>query len=132
MAKMFKHSEDAYVKQLSIFETPLTNTFVREKCSLNFHPISAITPSSNVIHFSIKGHSLKYVDLQKSWLYIRCKIQDIDGGVPDEEIVFPVNHMLQSMWKQVEVLLGGKHVCSGSSNYHYKSLIKTLFYQCQN
>ena len=99
MAKMFKHSEDADVKQLSIFETPPTNTFIREKCFLNCHPILATTPSSNVIHFLIKGHSLKYVDLQKSQLYIRCKIRDIDGGVPDEEIVFPVNHLLQSMWK---------------------------------
>ena len=74
MVKMFKHSEDADVKQLSIFETPPTNTSVREKHFLNFHPISAITPSSNVIHFLIKGHSLKYVDLQKCQLYIRCKI----------------------------------------------------------
>ena len=131
MAKMFKHSEDADVKQLSIFETPPTYTSVRGKHFLNFHPISAITPSSNVIHFLIKGHLLKYVDLQKSQLYIKCKIQDIDGGVPDEEIVFPVNHLLQSMWKQVKVLLGGKLVSSGSSNYHYKSMIKTLFYQCQ-
>ena len=126
MAKIFKHSEDAVVKQLSIFETPPTNISIREKCFLNFHPILAVTPSSNVIHFSIKGHSLQYVDLQKSQLYIRCKIQDIDGGVPDEEIVFPVNHLLQSLWKQVEVLLGGKLVSSGSSNYHYKSMIKTL------
>ena len=69
MVKMFKHSEDADVKQLSIFETPPTNTSVREKFYLNFHPISAITPISNVIHFSIKGHPLKYVDLQKSQLY---------------------------------------------------------------
>ena len=36
------------------------------------------------------------------------------------------------MWKQVEVFLGGKIVSSGSSNYHYKSMIKTLLYQCQN
>ena len=71
---MFKHSEDADVKQLSIFETPPTNTSVREKRFLNSHPISAITPTSNVVHFLIKGHSLKYVDLQKSRLYIRCKI----------------------------------------------------------
>ena len=61
-----------------------------------------------------------------------AKFRDIDGGVPDEEIVFPVNHLLQSMWKQVEVFLGGKLVSSGSSNYHYKSMIKTLLYQCQN
>ena len=93
---MFKHSEDADVKQLSIFETPPTNTSVREKHFLNFHPISAITTCSNVIHFWIKGHSLKYVDLQKIWLYIRCKIWDMDGGVPNEEIVFPVYYLLQS------------------------------------
>ena len=74
MAKMFKYSEDVYVKQLSIFETPPTNTSVREKRFLNFHPISTIKPSSNVIHSSIKGQSLRYVDLQKSWLYIWCKI----------------------------------------------------------
>ena len=74
MAKMFTHSEDADVNQLSIFEAPSTNTSVREKCFLNFHPTSAITPSSYVIHFLIKGHLLKYVDLQKSQLYIRCKI----------------------------------------------------------
>ena len=36
------------------------------------------------------------------------------------------------MWKQVEVFLGGKLVSSGSSNYHYKSMIKTLLYWCQN
>ena len=97
-----------------VFE-PIKATSVREKHFLNFHPISAIAPSSNVIHFLIKGHSLKYVDLQKSGLYIRCKIQDIEGGVLDEEIVFPVNHLLQSMWKQVEVFLGGKLVLEAAT-----------------
>ena len=36
------------------------------------------------------------------------------------------------MWKQVKVLLGGKLVSLGSSNYHYKSMIKTLLYRSQN
>ena len=61
------------------FETPPTNTAIKEKRFLNFHPISAITPSSNMIHFLIKGHSLKYVDLQKSQLYIR-KVNCILGA----------------------------------------------------
>ena len=56
----------------------------------------------------------------------------MDGGVSNQDIVFPINHLLQSMWKQVEVYLGGKLVSSGSSNYHYKSMIKTLLYKCQN
>ena len=132
MAKMFIQSDDADVKELAVFETPTTNTSVMERRFLSFHPVSGITPTTNVIHFSVKRLSLKYVDLQHSRLYIRCKIRDMDGGVPDQDIVFPINHLLQSMWKQVEVFLGGKLVSSRSSNYHYKSMIKTLLYKCQN
>ena len=99
MAKMFIQSDDADVKELAVFETHQTNTLVTERRFLNFHPVSGITPTTNVIHFSVKGLSLKYVDLQCSRLYIKCKIRDMDGGVPDQDIVFPINHLLQSMWK---------------------------------
>ena len=132
MAKMFIHSDDGDVKELAVFETQPTNTSVAERRFLNFHPVSGITPKTNVIHFLVKGHSLKYIDLQCSRLYVRCKIRDMDGWVPDQDIVFPINHLLQSMWKQVEVILGGKLVSSGSSNYHYKIMIKTSLYKCQN
>ena len=53
-------------------------------------------------------------------------------GLPDQEVVFPVNHLLRSMWKQVEVFIGGKLISSGSTNYHYKSMIKTLLNNCEN
>ena len=129
---MFIHSDDADVKELAVFETPPNNTSVMERHFLNFHPVSGITPTTNVTHFSVKGLSLKYVDLQCSRLYIRCKIRDVDGGVPNQDIVFPINHLLQSMWKQVEVFLSGKLVSSRCSNYHYKSMIKTLLHKCQN
>lgn len=162
MAKIFEHSDDADVRQLSIFNTPATNTSVQEKRYLNIHPVSGITPNSNVIHFSLKGNSLKYLDLLDSRLYIRCKIRDMDGHLPytappptskddaaaasatttnakkaddvspKSDIVFPINHLLQSMWKQVEVFLGGKLVSTGSTNYHYKSMIKTLLYKMVN
>ena len=101
MAKMFIHSDDADVKELAVFETPPTNTSVTERCFFNFHPVSGITPTTNVIHFLVKGHSLKYIDLQCSRLYFRCKIRDMDGGVPNQDIAFPIIHLLQPMWKQV-------------------------------
>ena len=158
MAKIFEHSEDADVKQLSIFETPATNMSITDRRYLNYHPVSGITANTNVIHFSIKGNSLKYLDLLNSRLYVRCKIRDADNRAPvtyvprkkesenpddnvsmdlptpkkesnkNVEVVFPINHLLQSMWKQVEVYLGGKLVSSGSTNFHYKSIIKTLIY----
>ena len=153
---MFKHSDDADVRQLAIFETPSTNTSVLEKRFLNIHPVSGITPNTNVIHFCIKVNDLKYIDLQKTQLYVRCKILDKDGhptideiprdrststiprgdeeakATNSKEVAFPINHLLQSMWKQVEVYLGGKLVSAGSTNYHYKSMIKTLLYRCQD
>ena len=71
---MFIQSDDADVKELAVFETPLTNTLDMERHFLNFHPVSGITPTTNVIHFSVKGLSLKYVDLQCSRLHIRLEI----------------------------------------------------------
>ena len=58
MAKIFEHSDDADVKQLALFETPPTNTSVEERHYDNFHPVSGITPTSNVAHFCVPGQSL--------------------------------------------------------------------------
>ena len=104
---MFILSNDANVKELAIFETPPTNTSVMERCFLNFHLVSGITPTTNVIHFPVKSLSLKYVDLQCSRLYIRCTIRDMDGGVPDQDIVFPSTIFFSpcgSKWKCIWVV----------------------------
>ena len=79
MAKMFKHSEDANVQELAIFTTPPTNTSVRNPRYSEHHPVSGIT---SVIHFSIKGNSLKYLDLKRTRLYVKCKIVDKNGDPP--------------------------------------------------
>ena len=146
MAKMFKYSEDADVSELAIFSTPPTNTSVRNVRYTEHHPISGL---ENVIHFTIKGNSLNYLDLSRTRLYLQCKIVDKDGNEPpslkevldennnnindkktDGDVVFPINHLMRTMWKQVEVFVGGKLISSGTSNYHYKSMIKTLLHGC--
>ena len=79
MAKMFKHSEDANVQELAIFTTPPTNTSVHNPRYNKHHSVSDITC---VIHFAIKGSSLKYLDLRKTRLYVKCKIVDKNGNPP--------------------------------------------------
>ena len=76
---MFKHSEDANVQELAIFTTPPTNTSVRNPRYNEHHPVSGIT---SVIHFAIKGSSLKYLDLRKTRLYVKCKIVVKNGNPP--------------------------------------------------
>ena len=80
MAKIFKHSEDANVQELAIFTTTPTNTSaVRNPRYNEHHPVSGIT---SVIHFAIKGSSLKYLDLRKTRLYVKCKIVDKNENPP--------------------------------------------------
>ena len=131
MAKISEHSDDADVKQLALFETPPTNTSVEERHYVNFHPVSGITPTSNVVHFCVPGQSLQYKDLKHCKLYIWAKIRDADGVPPADDSVFQINNLLQSIWSQVEVSIGGKLI-SSSSNYPYKSYFKTLLYRCKD
>ena len=76
---MFKHSEDANVQELAIFTTPPANTSVCNPRYNEHHPVSGIT---SVIHFAIKGSSLKYWDLRKTRLSVKCKIVDKNGNPP--------------------------------------------------
>ena len=76
-----------------------------------------------------------YRDLTNIPPAAKRKKQDADSNLDDNdgdnyedarsdeypEVVFPINHLLHTMWKQVEVFAAGKLVSSGSSNYHYKS-----------
>ena len=48
-------------------------------CYSEHHPVSGIT---SVIHFSIKENSLKYLDLRRTRLYVKCKIVDKNGDPP--------------------------------------------------
>lgn len=133
MAKIFKNSKDADVKQLDFFATPPTNTSMVDRRYLQFNPVNGITKNTSVLHFSIKPHSLRYLDLKNTLLWVKTKIRDAEGNVPAaDDIVFPVNHPLRSMWKQVEVYVGGKLVTTGTANYHFKSMIKTMVHQMKD
>ena len=126
---MFKHSLDADIEQLAVFSTPATNTSVREKRFIEYPTDSSL--NSQVIKFKIHGDQMQYYDLKNTRLYVRCHIEDINGEKPTEDAtVFPINHLLQSMWKYVEVYVGGKLISHGSDNFPYKSMIRTLLHNC--
>ena len=131
MAKMFKYSLDADVSKLDIFKTPPTNTSVQ--CE-RFIPIECNDNlNKDKIEWNIDQGGLLYYNLRKIRLQISCRIVDENGQKPvpgdddnagDE--VYPVNHLLRSMWKEVEIVMGNKKVSISENNYHYKSAIKTL------
>ena len=130
MAKIFKSSEDADVPALDFFSVPHTNASIKDLRYVVIHPVSGITPNTSVIHFAIKPNALNYIYLDRTLLYTRFKVRDGQGYAPTkEDNVWVINHLLRSLWRQVEVSVGGKLVTPGTANFHYKSMIKTLLYQ---
>ena len=132
MAKMFKYSLDADVPELDIFHTPATNTsvqcerYIPMECNDNL--------SKDKLEWTIDQGGLLYYNLRKLRLNLTCKIVDSKGEKPvkiagdkkNSDQVYPVNHLLRSMWKEVEVVMGNKKVTMTENNYHYKSMMKTL------
>ena len=131
MAKMFKYSLDADVAQLDIFNTPATNTSVHAE---RYIPIECNDNlDKDKLEWDLSQGGLLYYNLKNIRLNLQCKIVDKNGLPPEEnDVVFPVNHLLRSMWKDVEVTMGGKKVSTGSNNYHYKCMMKTLLRSVQN
>lgn len=80
------------------------------------------------IEFVITGQNgMEYVDLQKTKLYVKCKIQHGDGSpLSADESVGPVNLLLQSLFSHVDITMQGKLITSATSHYPYKAYIQTL------
>ena len=130
MAKIYKNSEDADVEELDFFSIPNTNASIKEQRHVVIHPVSGITPNTTVLHFPIRPNALTYLSLFRTLLYVRFKVRDQTGAHPTkDDNVWIVNHLLCSLWKQVEVFIGGKLITPGTANFHYKSYIKTLLYR---
>ena len=131
MAKMFKYSRDADIPELNIFDTPPTNTSV--KCTQYIHLPTKSRLDGVALEWKLNRGDLSYYDLRRLKLHMKCKIVDRDGSPPDpNDTVFPVNHLLRSMWKKVDVYIGGINVTGNQENYHYKSMMKTLLYDVQD
>ena len=131
MAKMFKYSRDADIQELSIFNTPPTNTSVKVLQYIHLGTKSRL--DSDTFEWKLNRGDLSYYDLRKLKLAITCKIVDKDGAAPDpNDTVFPVNHLLRSMWKKLDFYIGGINVTGNQENFHYKSMIKTLLYDVQD
>ena len=128
MSKMFKYSDDADVPALNIFDTPATNTSVRNVRPSTFQ--TSQPPNSESLQFTLTRAGLNYYDLRDIRLFVKAKIVDKDGNPPAEgDNVFPINHLLRTMWSKIEVKFGGKTVTEVTQHYPYKAMIQTLMYE---
>lgn len=117
---------EAQPSGLSLFSLPPTQTAIERIYFQEVRSNSQLT--GNIIDMEITGkHGMEYVDLKRSKLYVKVKIQKADGkALLSTEHVGPINLFLQSMFSQVEVNMQGKLITSTTSHYPYKAMIQTL------
>jgi hypothetical protein len=113
------------VEELDLFTVSPTQNSILKKCDIEYQPISTLS-SSSPIEFNIAGTE-DYVHLPFTQLYVRGLIKHKDGSNLDkDEKVGPVNNLLHSLWRQIDVYFGSTQVSSSTNTYSAESYAKTV------
>ena len=91
-----------------------------------YYPLNSLNNSS-VIEFLIPGTSNQVIDLPECSLYISGKITKANkSNLAGESSVFPVNNMLHSMIRTIDVSINGQLLTRAGKDYAYKDMILKL------
>lgn len=123
---MPKPTPEGYEDSLALFSVPARDIAILKKEWVDYFPLNALSENSP-IEFNIDANSLRYIDLNKTFLNIQFKITKDDGKpIADKEEVAPVNLALHSFWRQVDLSLNQVPMPSVGTNYPFKSMIDVL------
>ena len=118
------HTED-----VALFSNPPYNTAEDKISWTQYQPSYANIGQEgyNSIHFSILGNATQYIDLSRTKLYVKLKVQKEDGtAFGADESGLPIDMILHTMWSSVDVTLNNIQVSGAGGNYMYKSAIECL------
>ena len=107
--------------------TQIERSFYRE-----YTPISAIQHQTP-IDFMVPGTEQIYLDLSRSFLYVRVKITTATGTNIGQNVqIGPINLSLHSMFSNVDVELSGKSISDANGLYPYRAYIETVLSYAQD
>lgn len=103
---------------------PIQNSVLRA-FKREFTPVSALQHGSP-IQFIVPGTDMLYLDLGKSYLFIRARIRTANNGVPGNNTVGPINYTLNSLFSNVDVELNGRSVSDSNALYPFRAYLEAL------
>ena len=108
--------KEGLVSELSLYDLPSTQTSVKEFRDEEVRPISQVS-SDGPFEFRINAqNSLDYLDLKNSQIYVKLRVEKLDGSKLSAEKVGPANLFLQSLFSTVEVTLQNKVIVTCNYN----------------
>ena len=116
---------------LDLFTLPATQYAIQTNLVTEHRPIATIN-SSSVITFVINSSNDEYINLKdmqfRVKLRVNCKkTDDSTPAVTDWVSVSPVNYLLNSLFKQVNVEINGKQITISPQTYPYKAIFESIF-----
>ena len=127
MAKpVHKDSNDRSSSSLDLFLLPPTQSSFQKAKSIDYHPITSLS-DGGPIEFKVSGGGKEFLDLARSYLYLKVKVSKADGSNLDgaSKVGF-ANYPIASLFNQVDVILGGKLISSATNTYAHHSILEVL------
>lgn len=141
MALLDGFSCECLKSEIDLFSVHPTQTSIEQTSYKTFFPINAVSGNAP-LEFHFTSSEDDYLDLQQSFLYLKCSIRTGTGErlVPppppapqaaatppaDRTFVYPINYFVNTQFKSVDVFLSGTQVSPNDNLYSYRSFIETV------
>ncbi|XP_011684664.1 PREDICTED: uncharacterized protein F54H12.2-like [Wasmannia auropunctata] len=141
MSFLHTHSSKCLKNELDLFSLPPTQTSIESSQWIYYKPVTSLAGNAPV-EFVIPGHGEDYLDLTHTLLSLRIRVESTpnvaaayregtaaataDATAAVVPKVGPVNHLLHSMFNQIDVYFNQKLVSPPNNAYAYRAYIEAL------
>jgi hypothetical protein len=130
MSAIHELSSITPLPEFDIFGVPPTQLTVDRDLVTEHRPISVLNSNSQ-IQFVIQSAVDEYIQLKETLLYMKIKVnikKTPTGNIleTDWQKIAPVNNLLHSLFKQVDLEIEGKSITLAPQTYAYKAFFETF------
>ena len=121
------NSEECAKSELDLFTVPPTQTIIEDGVWDIIEASKTINENS-VITFEIPGSNDSYIDLSATEMHFDVQIVNSRGEqyAKGTKSVAPVNNLIHSMFRQVQIKLGNARIETTNNNYPYRAYLENL------
>jgi len=108
--------------ETDIFSLPVSDVSIVSSDDQPYYPIVTIS-ETNLIQFLVNGSNTHYLDLNSSYLYLKCRLVNKDGSKVTEKCAVG-NLFFHTLFQNVQVTLNGVVVEDHNNMYPYSSYLQ--------
>jgi hypothetical protein len=127
-ALIHEKSKSVPLPKLDIFAVPPTQNQIDKTLAVDFRPITSFQGSPQ-IQFEVPSRIDEYVEFDKMAIHFKVKLQKLTSikESKDFDMISPVNYLLHSMIKQVDIFIGDTQITQSSPTYAYRAYFEAFF-----